>query len=99
MDSLRAYLYQSMKALMRSEKTMEFDFPASQTEVITDNNNNLTNDETEEEGRRLLLQEGSYWSGSNWHCKYCKFSYDRFGMLEHIRIKHNHQQENDGRQF
>ena len=41
---------------------------------------------TEEDNRRLL-QQGAYWSDSLWHCKHCKFSYDKPGMVEHLRLK------------
>jgi hypothetical protein len=46
-----------------------------------------------EQDKRRLLEQGAYWSGSLWHCKHCKFSYDRPGMIEHIRLKHNQQQQ------
>jgi hypothetical protein len=48
----------------------------------------VENKDTEQE-RRLL--QSAYWSNSLWHCKDCKFSYDRPGMIDHIRLKHNQQ--------
>jgi hypothetical protein len=42
-----------------------------------------------EQDNGRLLKQGAYWSGSLWHCKHCKFSYDRPGMIDHIRLKHN----------
>jgi hypothetical protein len=42
-----------------------------------------------ERHRNLLLKQGAYWSGSKWHCKSCKYSYDGPGMIEHLRLEHS----------
>ena len=49
---------------------------------------------TEEDTRRLL-HYGAYWAGSSWHCKYCKYSYDRPGMVKHIQLKHSGDNDNN----
>jgi hypothetical protein len=43
----------------------------------------------EEHSRNLLLKQGAYWSGSKWHCKSCKYSYDGPGMVQHLSVEHN----------
>ena len=47
---------------------------------------------TDEDIRRLLYY-GAYWSGSSWHCKHCKYSYDKPGMINHLLSNHNNNNE------
>jgi hypothetical protein len=42
----------------------------------------------DEEDTRLL-QSGAFWSGSKHHCNNCKYSDDKFGMINHLRSNHS----------
>jgi Domain of unknown function (DUF4326) len=47
------------------------------------------------EGIRRLLHNNTYWSGSKHYCKNCKYSDDRFGMINHLRLKHGNDVDNN----
>lgn len=51
----------------------------------------------QEQEEHILLNQRAYWSGSKWHCKSCKYSYDGPGMIQHLRLDHNQQQSAENR--
>ena len=55
----------------------------------------LSNNATDEYSTKLLLSQGAYSSGSKWNCKSCKYSYDGPGMIQHLRLEHNKQRQQE----
>jgi hypothetical protein len=67
--------------------------PPDEERKLLQHTSELSNNAIDEYSTKLLLGQGAYWSGSRWNCKSCNYSYDGPGMIQHLRLEHNKQRQ------